>query len=207
MTVRIKICGITNEVDALAAARLGADAIGFVFAPSPRRVTAERAKEIISRLPPLTQTVGVFVNEDPDKVESLARFCGLDLLQLHGEESAAYCSRFSRRVIKALRLRSQDELQWLAEFRDVADALLLDTYVPEQCGGTGLTFDWNLAVQARGFGRVILAGGLNPENVASAIQTVEPYAVDASSGLEREPGLKDHQKMARFIEKVHQAAR
>jgi phosphoribosylanthranilate isomerase len=207
MTVRIKICGITNEEDALAAAQLGADAIGFVFAPSPRQVTAERAKEIISSLPPLTQTVGVFVNEDPDKVASLAQFCGLDLLQLHGDESAAYCSRFGRRVIKALRLRSQDDLQGLAEFSSVVDALLLDTYVPEQYGGTGLTFDWNLAVQARGVGRVILAGGLNPENVASAIHTVEPYAVDASSGLEREPGLKDHQKMAKFIERVHQAAR
>ena len=142
----------------------------------PEAVHQRAVKELAGR---------VFVNEDPDKVESLAQFCGLDLLQLHGDESATYCSRFNRPVIRALRLRSQDELQWLAEFSGVVDALLLDTYVPEQYGGTGLPFDWNLAAQAREFGRVILAGGLNPG----------------------QPGLKDHQKMARFIERVHQAAR
>ncbi len=206
MTVRIKICGITNEEDALAAAHLGADALGFIFAPSPRRISVERAREIIKVLPPLVQTVGVFVNEDPEKVLSTAAACGLDILQLHGSESVDYCSRFDRRVIKAVRLQSRDELKNLSKYVNVVDALLLDTYVPNKLGGTGITFDWKLAVEARRYGRIVLAGGLNPENVAAAISMVKPYAVDASSGLERSPGVKDHEKMARFIKEANKAA-
>jgi phosphoribosylanthranilate isomerase len=206
MTVRIKICGITNEEDALAAAHLGADALGFIFAPSPRRISVERAREIIKVLPPLVQTVGVFVNEDPEKVLSTAAACGLDILQLHGSESVDYCSRFDRRVIKAVRLQSRDELKNLSKYVNVVDALLLDTYVPNKLGGTGITFDWKLAVEARRYGRIVLAGGLNPENVAAAISMVKPYAVDASSGLERSPGVKDHEKMARFVKEANKAA-
>lgn len=206
MTVRIKICGITNEEDALAAAHLGADALGFIFAPSPRRISVERAREIIKVLPPLVQTVGVFVNEDPEKVLSTAAACGLDILQLHGSESVDYCSRFDRPVIKAVRLQSRDELKNLSKYVNVVDALLLDTYVPNKLGGTGITFDWKLAVEARRYGRIVLAGGLNPENVAAAISMVKPYAVDASSGLERSPGVKDHEKMARFIKEANKAA-
>jgi phosphoribosylanthranilate isomerase len=206
MTVRIKICGITNEEDALAAAHLGADALGFIFAPSPRRISVERAREIIKVLPPLVQTVGVFVNEDPEKVLSTAAACGLDILQLHGSESVDYCSGFDRRVIKAVRLQSRDELKNLSKYVNVVDALLLDTYVPNKLGGTGITFDWKLAVEARRYGRIVLAGGLNPENVAAAISMVKPYAVDASSGLERSPGVKDHEKMARFVKEANKAA-
>ncbi len=206
MTVRIKICGITNEEDALAAAHLGADALGFIFAPSPRRISVERAREIIKVLPPLVQTVGVFVNEDPEKVLSTAAACGLDILQLHGSESVDYCSSFDRRVIKAVRLQSRDELKNLSKYVNVVDALLLDTYVPNKLGGTGITFDWKLAVEARRYGRIVLAGGLNPENVAAAISMVKPYAVDASSGLERSPGVKDHEKMARFVKEANKAA-
>jgi phosphoribosylanthranilate isomerase len=206
MTVRIKICGITNEEDGLAAAKFGADALGFVFAPSPRRISVERAREIIKVLPPLVQTVGVFVNEDPEKVLSTAAACGLDILQFHGDESATYCSSFDRRVIKAVRLQSRDDLDNLSKYVKVVDALLLDTYVPNKLGGTGITFDWKLAVEARRYGKIILAGGLNPENVAAAISMVKPYAVDASSGLEQSPGAKDHEKMAQFMREAIQAA-
>ncbi len=206
MTVRIKICGITNKEDALAAAHLGADALGFIFAPSPRKISAERAREIIKALPPFIKTVGVFVDEDPERVSSIAAMCGLDVLQLHGSESIDYCSSFDRRVIKAVRLRSRDDLENLSKYVNVVDALLLDTYVPNKLGGTGITFDWKLAVEARRYGRIILAGGLNPENVAAAISMVKPYAVDASSGLEQSPGVKDHEKMAQFIARVRQSA-
>lgn len=202
MTVRIKICGITNKEDALAAAHLGADALGFIFAPSPRKISAERAREIIKALPPFIKTVGVFVDEDPERVSSIVAMCGLDVLQLHGSESIDYCSSFDRRVIKAVRLRSRDDLENLSKYVNVVDALLLDTYVPNKLGGTGITFDWKLAVEARRYGRIILAGGLNPENVAAAIRMVKPYAVDASSGLEQSPGVKDHEKMAQFIREV-----
>jgi phosphoribosylanthranilate isomerase len=206
VTVRIKICGITNKEDALAAAHLGADALGFVFAPSPRKISAERAREIIKVLPPFVKTVGVFVDEDPERVSSVAARCGLDILQLHGSESVEYCSSFDRRVIKAVRLQSRDELKNLSKYANVVDALLLDTYVPNKLGGTGIPFDWKLAVEAGRYGRIILAGGLNPENVAAAISMVKPYAVDASSGLEKSPGVKDHEKMTQFMREAMQAA-
>jgi phosphoribosylanthranilate isomerase len=204
MTVRIKICGITRSEDALAAADLGTDAIGFVFAPSPRRVSPDKAREIVMALPPLVQTVGVFVDEDPEKVLSIAALCRLDMLQLHGKESPDYCRRFGHRVIKALRVHGPDGLQAGSEYVGAVDALLLDTYVRGQQGGTGRTFDWNLALGAKRFGRIILAGGLNPDNVGAAISAVKPYAVDASSGLEQKPGIKDHEKMVRFIQIVRQ---
>jgi phosphoribosylanthranilate isomerase len=206
VTVRIKICGITNKEDALAAAHLGADALGFVFAPSPRKISAESAREIIKVLPPFVKTVGVFVDEDPERVSSVAARCGLDILQLHGSESVDYCSSFDRRVIKAVRLQSRDELKNLSKYANVVDALLLDTYVPNKLGGTGIPFDWKLAVEAGRYGRIILAGGLNPENVAAAISMVKPYAVDASSGLEKSPGVKDHEKMTQFMREAMQAA-
>ena len=206
MSVRIKICGITNEEDALVAAQLGADALGFIFAPSPRQILAERAREIIDILPPMVQTVGVFVDEDPEKVANTAAHCRLDLLQLHGSESPGYCSRFDRRVIKAMRMRSQQDLLGLSEYSDIVNGLLLDTYVSNHCGGTGIAFDWNLALQAKKYGRIILAGGLSPENVAAPVDMVRPYAVDASSCLEQSPGVKDHGKIARFIERVRQSA-
>ena len=203
--VRIKICGITNEEDALWAAQQGADAIGFVFAPSPRQVSPEKAKSIIKVLPPLIQTVGVFVDEDPAKVEATAAFCRLDLFQFHGNETAAYCARFGRGVIKAVRVRDQAQIDRCSEYANVVDAMLLDTYVPGQSGGTGRSFDWNLAKKARQYGRIILAGGLNPDNVADAIRVARPYAVDASSGLEQEPGVKDHDKITRFVRAVRGA--
>ncbi len=206
MAVRIKICGITNEEDALAAAHFGADALGFIFASSQRRISPERARRIKKALPPLVQTVGVFVDEDHETVSWIADMCALDILQFHGNESPDYCNSFNLRVIKAVRLKNRHDLQSLPKYSDVVHALLLDTYVPDKLGGTGITFDWKLAVEAKKYGRIILAGGLNPENVAAAISTVKPYAVDASSGLERSPGVKDHEKIAKFIGEVYQAA-
>jgi len=205
MIVWIKICGITNEEDGLAAARLGADALGFVFAPSPRRISPEKARQIIKALPPLVQTVGVFVDEDLGKVSSVAEMCGLDILQFHGSESADYCDSFNQRVIKAIRLRNRRDLKSLAEYDGVVHALLLDTYLPDKLGGTGMTFNWEWALEAGKYGRIILAGGLNPENVAAAISMVKPYGVDASSSLEQSPGVKDHEKIMQFIAEVHQA--
>jgi len=205
MTVRIKICGITNEEDALAAARFGADALGFIFAPSPRRISPEKALEIIKVLPPLVQTVGVFVDEDPGEVSSVAEKCGLDILQFHGSEPADYCESFDRRVIKAIRLRNRQDLKILAKYDGVVHALLLDTYVADKLGGTGMTFNWEWAAEAVKYGRIILAGGLNPANVAAAISIVRPYGVDASSSLEHSPGLKDHEKIMQFIAEVRQA--
>ena len=207
MAVRIKICGITNEEDALAAARFGADALGFVFAPSPRRISAAKAREVIGALPPLVQRVGVFVDEDREEVLSIAKTCGLDILQFHGSESAEYCKSFDCRVIKAVRLRDRQDLKSLPKYNDVTHALLLDTYEPDKLGGTGKTFDWQLAVMAKEYGRIVLAGGLSPQNVAAAISTVKPYAVDASSSLEQSPGIKDHEKIAQFIERVREIAR
>jgi phosphoribosylanthranilate isomerase len=207
LTVRIKICGITNTDDANAAAELGADAIGFVFAHSPRHIDPEKARDVIMGLPPLVQTVGVFVDEDPGRVGSIADSCHLDILQFHGKESAAYCGQFARRVVKAIRVESNDDLERCSEYSGVVDALLLDTYVSGKHGGTGIAFDWNLALGAKKYGKVILAGGLNPENVAEAIRAAGPYAVDASTGLEEKPGIKDHDKMARFIQAVRYAAR
>ena len=205
MTVRIKICGITNEEDALAAARFGADALGFIFAPSPRRIAPEKARQIIKVLPPLVQTVGVFVDEDLGEVSSVAEMCGLDILQFHGSESADYCDSFDRRVIKAIRLRNPHDIKSLAKYDGVVQALLLDTYLPDKVGGTGMTFNWEWALEAGKYGRIILAGGLSPENVATAISVVKPYGVDASSSLEQSPGVKDHEKIMQFIAEVHQA--
>jgi phosphoribosylanthranilate isomerase len=205
MTVRIKICGITNEEDAMAAARFGADALGFIFAPSPRRISPQKARKIVKALPPLVQRVGVFVDEDPGEVSSVAQMCGLDILQFHGSESADYCERFDQRLIKAVRLRNRQDLKRLAEYDGVVHALLLDTYVPDKLGGTGITFNWEWAAEAGIYRRIILAGGLNPENVAFAISTVKPYGVDASSSLEHSPGVKDHGKMMQFIAEVRRA--
>ena len=203
--VWIKVCGITNSEDALAATRLGVDALGFVFAPSPRQISPGAAQEIIDNLSLPVRTVGIFVNEDPERVASIADLCDLDMLQFHGKETAAYCGQFGRQVIKAIRIQNEDDLETCSEYDGVAEAFLLDTYVAGQSGGTGVTFDWNIAHTARKYGRIILAGGLNPDNVAAAIRAAKPYGVDASSGLEQKPGVKDHDKLARFIRAVREA--
>jgi len=193
---RVKICGITNREDALAACRLGAHALGFVLAESPRRISPDRAREIISALPPLVATVGVFLDADPQEVAELRRYCGLDWVQLHGSESEAEALALGPRVIKALKVGPGREPDPQAY---AGCALLLDTYDPVVAGGTGTSFDWSLAQAIAAQRPVILAGGLNAGNVAQAIAQVKPFAVDVSSGVEIEKGIKDHELIASFL--------
>jgi len=207
--VRVKICGITNLEDALAAAEAGADLLGFVFyPPSPRYVTLERAREIIAALrqsvgavrePPLL-TVGVFVDEELSRVREAIWKCDLDYAQLHGGEPPAYVAALGGRAIKALRVRSAADVERLGAYQ--AAAYLLDAYHPTKPGGTGEVWDWGLAVAAKRYGPVILAGGLTPDNVAQVVRRVWPYGVDVSSGVESAPGEKDHDKMRRFVAAV-----
>jgi phosphoribosylanthranilate isomerase len=195
---KIKICGITNIDDALQACACGADALGFVFyGKSPRCVTPEAAKAIIAAMPAFVVTVGLFVNESPARVREIAAECGLDVIQLHGDEGPADCDFAPRRVIKALRVKDAASLADHASFN--ISALLLDAWVADAYGGTGHSFNWELAAAIARQRRVILAGGLTPENVADAIRAVQPYAVDVSSGVEATPGKKDPAKVAAFI--------
>ena len=205
---KIKICGITNLEDALAAVEFGADAIGFAFVPNtPRYVEPAKAEGIIAQLPPFVTTVGLFVNESEEHIRRVADQCKLNVLQLHGQEPPDFCLLFNRKVIKAFRIKDKESLINLPKY--TVSAYLLDTYVKGAMGGTGVTFDWKLASDAKKYGLVILAGGLNPENVAQAIQQVRPYGVDVSSGVEAKPGKKNHRKMKDFIEaaKVVRAAK
>jgi len=197
--VRIKICGITNIEDALLVSKLGADALGFVFADSPRKIDVETVEEINSALPPLISRVGVFVNEKAETVKAIASRCRLDILQFHGSESPAYCANFFQRVVKAFRVKDFCDLNTLNEY-DV-DAFLLDAFVEGKLGGTGKGFNWEIAKKAKDFGKpIILSGGLNPKNVVEAVNFVQPYAVDVSSGVEERPGKKDPGKIRSFIE-------
>ena len=200
---RVKICGITNLSDALCAADLGAHALGFVFAPSPRQISADEAAAIIRRLPPFLATVALFVDEKPDHIRESMQITGCRYLQLHGSEPPELVAELTGfPVIKAFRLRHSQDLEELARYPDAA-AFLLDSYLEGVAGGTGQSFDWSLAVQARRFSKpIILAGGLNPENVAQAIRAARPDAVDVSSGVEAAPGKKDPEKMKRFLEAI-----
>lgn len=202
---RVKICGITSLEDALSAVEAGADALGFVFyAASPRHIFPEQTTRIISQLPPFVQTVGLFVNEELNTVNEVADLCRLDLVQLHGDESADYCQQISRRVLKAFRVRS---LTCLDPIRDYQVAgYLLDTFSPSFYGGTGTSFNWEIATEAvKRHQRIILAGGLTPGNVAEAIRQVRPYGVDVSSGVEAGPGKKDREKVREFIRNAKEA--
>jgi phosphoribosylanthranilate isomerase len=199
---RVKICGITNAEDALMAVEAGADALGFIFYPkSPRYITPEEARLIKTKLPPFVATVGVFVDEDAGRVMEIAREAGLGAVQLHGHETPAYCTQMGISVIKALRVRDEGDIRTLARYE--VSAFLLDTYKEGQMGGTGEVFDWDLALKAKqGKTPIILSGGLNPDNVAKAVEKVRPYAVDVSSGVEVKPGVKNRDKVRDFIKNV-----
>ena len=201
---RVKICGITNIKDAVAAAEYGADALGFVFQPkSPRAITPETAKNIVSALPPFITTIGVFVNESKLEIERIIRYVGLNIVQLHGNEPPDAC-QLNRKVIKAIRVKDLTDLEPLKRY-DVS-AFLLDTYSPHTMGGTGQIFNWDIAVEAKKFGRIILAGGLNHENIEEAIKWVRPYGIDVATGVEsNKKGEKDHKKLKLFIEKAREA--
>ena len=199
--IKIKICGTTNLKDALFAVDSGADAIGFIFyKKSPRYILQKDAKDIVANLPPFVETVGVFVNETSDRVNRIAEQCKLTAIQLHGDESPAFCRRIKRRVIKAFRVKDTNSFKGMADY-DVS-GFLLDSYNEESKGGTGKTFDWNLALRAKKQGPIILAGGLNPYNVYTAIHRVKPYGVDVCSGVEESPGIKDSVKIDEFIKSV-----
>jgi phosphoribosylanthranilate isomerase len=203
-TVRVKICGITRLEDALAAAELGADALGFNLWPGSRRhLRPEAAREIASRLPPFVTAVGVFVNQGPAEVLRLAAAAGVAALQLHGDEAPGDCEGLGLPVIKSFRVAGPADLAAVSAYRAAA-AVLLDSR-SEGFGGSGRAFDWELARQARGPKPLILAGGLTPENVAEAVRAVRPWAVDVASGVESSPGIKDRERMARFIRAAREA--
>ena len=203
--IKIKICGITNKEDALWAVNLRVDALGFIFTESPRRVKPEIVQGIIRLLPPFISSVGVFVNEDREKIEEIAESCGLTTLQFHGQESPSYCEGFKQKIVKALRIENKDILEKAVQYQNKIDAYLLDTYSPFAYGGTGKTFDWSIAKEIKEFGLpIILSGGLNPENIREAISEVEPYGVDVSSGVEERPGKKNMEKLINFVRIVRE---
>ena len=188
---KVKVCGITCPEDAQMAVQLGADALGFIFAPSPRQIRPDEAREITRTVPPFVKTVGVFVNESPPVVREIMAFCGLDLIQFHGEESPEVCKEFMPRAIKAFRVRDGSVLPLIRPFQGRIRAALLDTFSHESRGGTGQIFDWDIALTAKGMRiPVILSGGLNPSNIREAIFKVGPFAVDVNSGIEKRPGKK-----------------
>lgn len=204
--MKIKICGITNKLDAINAAGLGIDMMGFVFyGKSKRFIEPLAAKDIINELPSNIARVGVFVDEDPGKVLSIAEETGLNALQFHGNETPDFCSGFRKdfKVIKAFRLKDKQDLRKINDY-DV-DYYLLDTFKADAIGGTGEVFDWKILKDFELLKPVILSGGLNAANVGQAIQEIVPYGVDVSSGVESAPGKKDGQLMKKFVEEVRKA--
>lgn len=204
MRTRVKICGITQTQDAVFAVKSGADAIGLVFyEPSPRSVTIAQAQKIVKEIGPFVTIVGLFVDAKADTVHSVLEQVSIDLLQFHGDESVKYCEQFHKPYIKAVRMKQDVNLAEMTKNYASASGLLLDTYQVGKPGGTGQTFDWSLVKDVEK--PVILAGGLTPENVMSAIQQVSPYAVDVSGGVELEKGIKDKQKISAFMREVENA--
>ena len=198
--VKVKVCGITNVGDARAAVESGADALGLVFAESPRQVGVEEAREVAEAVPEGVLKVGVFVNEEPGEVRRIAEAVGLDYAQLHGDEGPEVVIGLRDsgvRVIKALRVRDEGSLALLDRYE--ADLFLLDAYSEKARGGTGERFDWGLAKSLEGRGNILVSGGLGPENVGEAIRLFKPYGVDASSSLEISPGKKDRERVRRFV--------
>ncbi len=205
MDVKVKICGITSIEDAEEAVEAGADALGFMFYPgSPRHVTLEAAQVIERRLPPFIIRTGVFVDAAAEEVFEAMHLCGLNLLQFHGHETPEYCRQFGMMTMKAFRVRGPESLLEIPKY--TTDAYLLDSFVPGRQGGTGEMFNWNLAVEAKEFGKpIFLAGGLTPEIVGDAVKLVQPFGVDVSSGVESSPGKKDAAKMRAFVAAVRSA--
>ncbi len=200
MSVKVKICCITNLADAQVAVEAGADMLGFVLCEaSPRFVTVQKIADIARTLPAHVVKVGVFVNPSEELVMQSIAECGLNLLQFHGEESPEFCTQFVMMSMKAFRVRDAASLEALPSY--ATDAWLLDTFVPDKAGGSGKTFNWELAIEAQKLGKpIFLAGGLTPENVAAAVHKVRPFGVDVSSGVEASPGKKDHAKVRAFIQ-------
>ena len=203
MSVKLKICGLTNAADVQAAIDAGADFLGFILYPmSPRFVSPAKARELIKKIPRKIRKVGVFVNSPPNQIIELMEFCGFDIAQLHGEESAADALEIgSERVWKAMALNTADDIKHAAAFP--AAAILADSIGPVQRGGTGKKCDWRLAAEAAKQLKLILAGGINPENVVEAVKAVKPFAVDVCSGVEASRGIKDHRKILELAAKLN----
>ena len=201
LIVKVKICGITNYEDAVAALDMGADLLGFNFYPkSPRFVTPEKAGEIISKLPGFIDIAGVFVNESIERILETQKLCQLDWVQLHGDEDKDFCKQFlshNVKVMKAIRVKDQEDIKKADDF--FTDAILLDAFDTEKYGGTGLTFDWNVIGHIGK--RIFLAGGINPDNAAEAAE-LGVYGIDVCSGIEAEPGIKDHNKMKKLFANI-----
>jgi phosphoribosylanthranilate isomerase len=201
--VKVKICGITNIDDALTAIELGADALGFIFVnSSPRYITPSAARKIIRDLPPFVVPVGVFADMAYNEILEIIGQTGIGCVQFHGEETPEQLDHYAVPVYKSFRVDSDFDPEILRRYQ--GPAYLLDTKVSGELGGTGQTFDWEIAVKAKQYGRIILAGGLNPENIAEAVRRVQPYAVDVNSGVEERPGKKDHTKLKMLFEQLKQ---
>jgi len=201
MRTRVKICGITRRQDAEFAVEMGVDALGLVFYPaSPRAVSIAQAQEIVAGLPPFVSIVALFVDADPEQVRECLAAVPIDLLQFHGDETPEYCEQFSKPYMKAIRMKEGVDLSVLSSNYSSASALLLDSYQAGIPGGTGEVFDWSLMTEIDK--PLILAGGIKVENVAMAIEQVQPYAVDVSSGVEQSKGIKDQQKIQAFMQEV-----
>ncbi len=197
----VKICGITNIEDALVAIDAGADALGFNFYPKSKRyLEPEKAMKLVEEIPPPILKVGVFVNEKETVIRDLCQYLSLDYLQFHGMETPSYCEQFATPYWKVFPLKDQQTLELMKRYH--CDYYLVDTFVEEVFGGTGITGNWELAREAKKVGKIILAGGLTPENVVMAIQAVKPDGVDVASGVEDGPGKKNHQKLELFIERA-----
>lgn len=201
---RVKICGFTRSEDAIGAARMGVDAIGLVFyPPSSRNVEIDTARKILEGLPAFVSVVALFVDENTDRIKRVLDGVKIDLLQFHGDEPPGFCRSFGLPYIKAIRMKEQVDLQAVQNSYSDARGLLLDAYHPDEKGGTGLSFDWT-SIPRDSRLPIILAGGLNPENVRRAITSVHPYAVDVSSGVESAKGIKDAAKMLGFLKEVNE---
>jgi phosphoribosylanthranilate isomerase len=202
LIVKVKICGVTNYEDAAAAIEMGADLIGFNFYPSsPRYVTHEKAAEIIGKLPGFIDIAGVFVNASFEQIRDAMEMCQLNWIQFHGDESPKFCDDFlslNVKTMKAIRVKGQQDIEKANDF--FTDAILLDAFDPEKFGGTGLTFDWNIIGHIQK--RIFLAGGINPDNAAAAVE-LGVYGIDICSGIEAKPGIKDHKKMKKLFENIH----
>lgn len=206
MRVRIKVCGMTRAADVAEAARLGVDAVGLVFYPkSPRNVGIDQARELVAALPAFVTVTALFLDPDRDHVQRVLDNVRVELLQFHGGEPAEFCRGFGRPYIKAVPMGGQVDVSEYALRHAGAAALLLDSHAAGQRGGTGMSFDWAALPKVEG-PPVIVAGGLNPANVATAIRIVRPYGVDVSSGVESAPGVKDAGKMAEFVREVNRVA-
>lgn len=204
---QIKICGNTNPEDAQLAVKLGADYLGLIFAESKRKIDVETAKRIMQAAPDFKNFVGVFMNQPKNEVQAIAEALGLKFLQFHGDEPSLYCQSFTDKgyqIIKTFRIKDEMSIKRIDEYN--VFAFLFDTFSKEESGGTGKTFDWNLICDKPFVhDRLFLAGGLNPDNVRAAIEKIHPYAVDVASGVEKEPGKKDPEKLKLFIQNVREA--